>query len=151
MCIEKQQLVPGIQSRKQRTQPSDSDYKVFMQYHSSLTDIPSLVDLTPYFVTANVITKSDGETIANAVTTESQTVALRKLLTKLSITLLLGHDDNKSLNKMLRIMQIYGSDNAQLMADEILETGVRVPLPFQTILSDTGMYMKYISYISIIP
>ena len=136
MHIEKQQVVQETQTSKQTTQSSDLDYKLFMQYHSRLSDIPSLVDLTSYFVTANIITKSDGETIANLIATESQTVALRKLLNKLSLALLLGHGGSKSFEKVLRIIQIYGSDTARLVAHEILDAVVRVPSPAQP---NTGM------------
>ena len=139
ICIEKQQVVQGVQSRKQKTQSSDLNYRLFMQYHSRLSDMPSLLDLTSYFVTANIISRSDGQSIDNIIITESQTVALRKLLNKLSLTLLLGHDDNKSFNKMLRIMQIYGSNNVQLVADEMLEAAVRIPSPVQTTLFITGI------------
>ena len=132
MHIEKQQVVQETQSRKQAAKSSDLDYKLFMQYHSRLSDIPSLVDLTSYFVTANIITRSDGETIANVIATESQTVALRKLLNKLSLILLLGHADSKLFVKMLRIMQIYGSDAARLVADKMMEAVIRVSSPVQT-------------------
>ena len=138
ICIEKQQVVQGVQSRKQKTQSSDLDYKLLMQYHSRLSDMPSLLDLTSYFVTASIITKSDGQSIENIIATESQTVALRKLLNKLSLTLLLGRDD-KSFNKILRIMQIYGSDIVQLVANEMLEAALRVTSPVQTTLSIAGI------------
>ena len=139
MHVEKKRGVQETQSRKQKTQPSDLDYKLFMQYHSRLSDIPSLVDLTSYFVTANIITRSDGEIITNAVTTESRQKALMKLLNKVSLTLLLGHGDSKSFEKMLRIMQVFGSDTAQLVADEMLEAVIKVPSPVQTTLPNTGM------------
>ena len=138
ICIEKQQMVQEIQSE---TQSSDSEYTLFMHYYNELKDIPSLVDLTSYFVTANIITQSDGETIANVIATESQTVALGKLLNKLSLILLRGKCDSKLFEKMLRIMQIYGSDAARLVASKMLETVIRVPSPVQATSRITGTYI----------
>ena len=137
-CTEKQQVVQETQSE---THSSDSEYKLFMHYYNKLNNIPSLVDLASYFVTANIITRSDGETIANHIATESQTVALRKLLNKLSLILLRGQCDSKSFEKMLRIMQIYGSDTAQLVASEMLEAVISVPLPVQATSPNTGIYV----------
>jgi len=113
-----------IQLAKQITQSSDFEYKLFMRYHSKLTKIPSLVDLISCFVAANIITSSDGDTIKNITATESQTTALIKLLSKISMTLLRSPCGNKLLNKILRIMQIYGNDTAKLLAAEMLESVV---------------------------
>ena len=52
---------------------------------------------------------------------ESQTAALRKLLNKISLTLLLDHGDSKLFDKMLEIMQMYGDDTAQHLAIEMLK------------------------------
>ena len=121
MSIEKQ---PVVQDRKQKASSLDLEYKSFMQYHSKLSDIPSLLDLTSYFVTTNIITNSDGDAIINTVTTESQTAAVRKLLNKISLSILCGH--GVSFDKMLSIMQTYGSNNVKLLASEMLQTVVRL-------------------------
>ena len=126
MSIEKQAVVQDI---KQKTPSLDLEYKSFMQYHSRLSDMPSLLDLTSYFVTANIITKSDGDVIINTVATESQTAALRRLLNKISLSLLRGHGGNKSFDKMLMIMQAYGSDDVQLLANQMLQTVIRLQSP----------------------
>ena len=146
LCIEKPQVEHETQSRKEETEPLHSEYKLFMQYHSRLSDMPSLVDLTSYFVTASIISRSDGETIINTITMESRTVALRKLLEKLPLTLLRARGDNKVFEKILRIMQIYGSDTVRLVADEMLEEVIRAPLSVQITLYNTGTYIKKISY-----
>ena len=122
MIQEAQPVIQETQlTRKQKTQESDLEYKLFMQYHSKLSDVPSLVDLTSHFVAAKIITSSDAEAIANTIIMESQTAALRKLLNKISLTLLLGHGDSKLFDKMLEIMQIYGDDTAQHLAIEMLK------------------------------
>ena len=110
---------------QEKTQQSDLEYKLFMQYHSKLSDVPSLVDLTSHFVAANIITSSDAETVKNTITTESQTTALRKLLNKISLALLRGHDNNKLFDKMLEIMQMYGDDIVQQLAADMSETIVK--------------------------
>ena len=139
-CVEKQPVLEETESRKEETEPLHSEYKLFTQYHSRLSAIPSLVDLTSYFVTANIITKSDGETITNTVAAKSQKDALIKLLSKICLVLLRGHCDSKSFEKMLKIMQIYGTDTAQHVASEMLEA-VSAPSPIQTTLPNTGMYV----------
>ena len=126
MSIGKQTVV---QERMQKAQSLDLEYKSFMQYHSRLSNIPSLLDLTSYFVTANIITNSDGDAIINTVATESQTAALRKLLNKISLSILRGHGGSRSFDKILMIMQIYGSDDVQLLANEMLQTIVRLRSP----------------------
>ena len=112
-------------STKEKTQQSDLEYNLFMQYHSKLTRIPSLIDLTSYFVAAKIITSSDAEAVANTIIMESQTAALRKLLNKISLTLLLGHGDSKLFDKMLKVMQIYGDDAVQHLATDMLETIIK--------------------------
>ena len=134
MSIEKQ---PVVQDRKQKAQSLDLEYKSFMQYHSKLSDIPSLLDLTSYFVAAKIITNSDGDAIINTVTTESQTAALRNLLYKISMSIWCGHGGNKSFDKMLMIMQMYGSDNVKLLANEMLQTVVRLRSPYLIISLST--------------
>ena len=96
-----------------------------MQYHSKLSDVPSLVDLTSHFVTAKIITSSDAEAVANTIIMESQTAALRKLLNKISLSFSLGRGDSKLFDKMLKIMQIYGDETVQQLAADILETIVK--------------------------
>ena len=121
-----------VQERLQSAQLLDLEYKSFMQYHSRLSDIPSLLDLTSYFVTANIITNSDGDGIINTVAIESQTAALRKLLNKISMSIRYSDDGNiKSFDKMLMIMQAYGSDDVQLLANEMLQTIVKLRSPHQ--------------------
>ena len=110
---------------KKKTQQSDLEYKLFMQYHNKLSEVPSLVDLTSHFVAANIITSSDAEAVTNTITTESQTAALRKLLNKISLAFLLGHDGSELCDKMLEIMQMYGDDTAQQLATDMLETIVK--------------------------
>ena len=104
-----------------RTQQSDLEYDLFMQYHSELYSVPSLVDLTSHFVAANIIKSSDAEAVANTIIMESQTAALRKLLNKISLTLLLGDGDSKLFDKMLKTMQIYSEDTVQHLATDMLE------------------------------
>ena len=120
---ETQAIVKETQSAtKQKTQQSDLEYKLFMQYHSKLSDVLSLVDLTSHFVAANIITSSDGQAVINTMIIESQTAAaLRKLLNKISLALLCSHDDSKLFHKMLRIMQVHGDDTAQCLAAEMLK------------------------------
>jgi len=134
------------QLMKQITQSSDFEYKLFMHYHNKLSDIPSLVDLTSHFVAANIITSSDGEAITSITATESQASALIKLLSKISMTLLCSPCGNKLLNKMLRIMQIYGNDTAKLLAAEMLESVVRNQLQSidHNTSTDTGVYIRII-------
>ena len=110
---------------KKKTQQSDLEYKLFMQYHSKLSEVPSLVDLTSHFVAANIITSSDAEAITNTITTESQTAALRELLNKISLAFLLGHDGSELCDRMLEIMQMYGDDIVQQLATDMLETIVK--------------------------
>ena len=105
-------------SAKQKKLLSDLGYKLFMQYYNKLTGLPSLVELTSRFVAANIISSSDGEVITSAVTTKSQTAALRKLLTKM---LTVSHNDHKSFYKMLKIMQAYGDSATKLLATKVLE------------------------------
>ena len=119
---EPQSVVWETQSAtKQKTQQSELEYKLFMQYHSKLSDALSLIDLTSHFVTANIITSSDGQAVINTMIIESHTAALRKLLNKISLALLRGHDDSELFHRMLKIMQIYGDDTAQYLAAEMLK------------------------------
>ena len=123
MVQEAQPVIQETQSRTiQKTQQSDLEYKLFMQYHSKLSDVPSLVDLTSHFVAAKIITSSDAEAVTNTIIMESQTAALRKLLSKISLTFLLGNGDSQLFDKMLKIMQIYGDDAVQHLAADMLET-----------------------------
>lgn len=112
-------MVQEKQLAKQKTHQSDVEYKLFMQYYSKLSGIPSLVELTPYFVAANIITSSDGESIINTAITESPTAALRKLLNTIFLILIHGHSDDKVFGKILSIMKIHGDGPAQLLATEI--------------------------------
>ena len=84
--------------------------------------MPSLLDLTSYFVASNIISSSDGEAITSTVTTKSQTTAIRKLLTKI---MAVCHSDNKPFLKMLGVMQTHGDSAAKalgaLMIDNFLK------------------------------
>ena len=143
--IVKQETQSAIKQRtnqtqsatKEKTQQSDLEYNLFMQYHYKLTRVLSLVDLTSYFVAAKIITSSDAEAVANTIIMESQTAALRKLLNKISLTLLLGHGDSKLFDKMLKIMQIYGDDTVQHLGADMLETIVKQRSAVPT---TSGMY-----------
>ena len=106
---------------KEKTQQSDLEYKLFMQYYSKLSDVPSLVDLTSHFVAANIITSSDAE----GVTECKKTAALQNLLNKISLVLLRDHDDSELFDKMLEIMQMYGNDIVQQLAAHMSETIVK--------------------------
>ena len=134
---------------QEKTQQSDLEYKLFIQYHSKLSDVPSLIDLTSHFVAANIITSSDAEAIANTIIMESQTAALQKLLNKISLSFSLGHGDSKLFDKMLKIMQIYGDDAVQHLAADILETIVKqwsaVPITSGTLLR-IFIYMYVATY-----
>ena len=110
---------------KEKTQQSDLEYKLFMQYYSKLSDVLSLVDLTSHFVAANIITSSDAEAITNTITTESQTAILQNLLNKISLAFSLGNDGSKLFDKMLEIMQMYGDDIVQQLAADMSETIVK--------------------------
>ena len=112
------QSTKNTHSAKQKKLLSDLGYKLFMQYYNKLTGLPSLVELTSHFVAADIISSSDGEAITSAVTTKSQTAALRKLLTKM---LTVSHNDHKSFYKMLKIMLAYGDSATKLLATEVLE------------------------------
>ena len=90
-----------------------------------LSDVPSLVDLTSHFVAANIITSSDAEAVTNTITTESQTTALRELLNKISLAFSLGHYDSELLDKLLKIMEMYGDDIVQQLVADMLETIVK--------------------------
>ena len=128
---------------KKKTQQSDVEYELFMQYHSELYSLPSLVDLTSHFVAANIIKSSDAEAVANTIIMESQTAALQKLLNKISLTLLLGDGDSKPFDKMLKIMQIYSEDTVQHLATDMLEKIIKqrsaVPIT-------SGMQLRIIIY-----
>ena len=114
---------------------TDSGYKLFMQYYNKLTGIPSLVELTSHFVAANIISSSDGEAITSAVTTKSQTAALRKLLTKI---LTVSHGDYKPFYRMLRIMQAHGHSEAKLLATEVQG---KISELLLNALTGNGMYL----------
>ena len=123
---EPQPVVQETQLQSQKTQQSDLEYKLFMQYHSKLTHVPSLLDLTSHFVAANIITSSDGQAVINTMIIKSQSVlALKKLLTKILLTLSRGHNDSKLFHKMLGIMQMYGDDIVQQLAADMLVTIVK--------------------------
>ena len=135
--------VQETQSIRQKTlsiqQDKDSSnvgYRLFVQYHDKLISMPSLVNLTSYFVDANVISSSDGEAFTSAATTIDLTAALRNLLSKI---LTFCHSDNNAFYKVLRIMQIHGYHAIKLLATEMLEKFLELFLSAST---DTGTY-KY--------
>ena len=125
-----------MQLKKEESQESDVEYKVFMQHHSKLTNLPSLVNLISFFVTDDIITSSDGEAITN---TEPQTAALRKLLNKISLNLLLGHGGSKTFNKFLMIMRKYGDKDAQHLATTMLKANERLHSTVSFTPTNTGM------------
>ena len=115
-----QETLQAQSALRETTQQSDLEYKLFMQYHSKLSEVPSLVDLTSHFVAANIITSFDAEAVTNTITTESQTAALRKLLNKILLAF-----SFELFDKMLEIMQMYGDDIVQQLATDMLETIVK--------------------------
>ena len=136
---------------QERTQQSDLEYKLFMQYYSKLSDVLSLVDLTSHFVAANIITSSDAEAVTNTITTESHTAALRKLLNKVSLAFSLGRDGSELFDKLLKIMQMYGDDIVQQLAADMSETIVKQRSAAASAISGTyaikNVYMRnYIVY-----
>ena len=98
------------------------EYKVFIQYYSKLTSILQ-VDLTPHFVTAEIITLSDEDEITKASTT-SHRAAMKMLLKPVSSSLETGY--TTSFYKMLEIMQQHGNDATQHLSGEIFDK-VRSP------------------------
>ena len=129
-----QETLQARSAFRETTQQSDLEYKLFMQYHSKLSEVPSLVDLTSHFVAANIITSFDAEAITNTVTTESQTAALRKLLNKILLAF-----SFELFDKMLEIMQMYGDNIVQQLATDMLETIVRQRSAVPT---TSGMQLK---------
>ena len=128
------------QLTQQERDPPNVGYKLIMQYYDKLTGIPSLVNLTSYFVAANIISSFDGDAIKNIVATKSQTAALRKLFTRI---LTVSHNNHKPFYKMLRIMQIHGHSVIKRLATEMLEKFVELFLSAST---DTGMYVHIHKY-----
>ena len=137
---EMQPTMQETQSMQQKKHSSDIGYKLFMEYYHKLTDMPSLVDLMPHFIAANIISSSDGEVITSSVTTKSQTDTLMKLLVKI---MAVCHSDNKPFRKMLGIMQTHGDSAAKalgaVMIDKFLEL---FPSP------STGTHIYKASYVA---
>ena len=131
-----------VQLTKEKTQESDLEYRVFMKHHSRLTNIPSLVNWISYFVDDNIITSSDGEVIKNTIVTETQTAALMKLLSKISMNLLLGHGSSKTFDKFLKIMRTYGDNDAQSLATEMLKAIEKLQSTISFTPTNTGTYVR---------
>ena len=89
---------------------------MFIQYYSKLTSILQ-VDLTPHFVTAEIITLSDEDEITKASTT-SHRAGMKMLLKPVSSSLETGY--TSSLYKLLEIMQQHDNNAAQHLSGEIL-------------------------------
>lgn len=128
-----------MQLTKEKTQESDLEYRVFMKHHSKLSNILSLLNLISYFVAADIITSSDEEVINNTMDTESQIAALMKLLSKISMNLLLGRGGSKTFDKFLKIMRTRGDDDAQHLATEMLKAIKKLHSTVSCTPSITGM------------
>ena len=96
------------------TDQQSSEYKLFDYYHNKLVDIVPATDLSHYFVSDNIITLEDYESIIRSSTPQE---AAKILLDKVSLQLQSGN--NTIFNKMLLIMDHHGVATAKELSHEI--------------------------------
>jgi len=90
------------------------EYRVFIDYFSTLVDTLPATDLCHYFVSAKVITLADHQEVVRA---SSPQRAAKLLLDKVSRQLQDG--DRTVFTKMLLIMKHHGIATAKSVSDEI--------------------------------
>ena len=89
-------------------------YKLFIDYYNKLVKTLPASDLSHYFVSDKIISITDHERIIRSTVPQD---AAELLLNRLSLQLKNGNDI--LLNKMLLIMDYYGTDAAKTISLEI--------------------------------